>query len=108
MTAQYQPNVGEFCHEQALRDCIHVPLAPLVTAEEMVPGECFATDGKTAYPVADDDPKAVGIIDPFLRRKMKTIPKGSTVWGWIFPGTVTGLRHQWLHSAFASKPKEKT
>jgi hypothetical protein len=36
----------------------------------------------------------IGIIDPFLQT-IAGLAKGARVWLWLYPGTITGLRHDW-------------
>ncbi len=101
MTEQYTPNLGDYPDNTARRDAVHVPVAPMIALAELEPGQFFATtDGKTAFPVASYDPRAVGYVDPMLARKTHKVLTGQMFWGYIFPGTVISLRHVWRHPAF--------
>ena len=72
----YVPNLGQPCGDDARRDAVHT---------------------------MSMSPRAVGVLDPFRKDCIKA---GSRVWGLLYPGTITGLRHVWSHSAFAIKTPE--
>lgn len=103
MTEQYKPNIGELCEKGALRDAVHIAVAPVVAGHVLPPGHHVALDGRgKAIAVNGDrrDEKTVGIVDPFLER---WVDEGETFWLFLYPGTVTKLRHAWLHPAFQVK-----
>ncbi len=109
MTQQYTPNLGEQPGPDARRDAVHVAVAPMVARHVLEPGDAVAIheSGQAISPInVDDDPwgrpraNAVGIVDPFLT---ETVHSGQRFWLFLFPGTVTGMRHQWTHHAFARK-----
>ncbi|MFO0822607.1 MAG: hypothetical protein U0792_05710 [Gemmataceae bacterium] len=41
----------------------------------------------------------VGIVDPFLREAVRP---GQRFWLFMYPNTVTTLRHEWTHPAYAT------
>lgn len=92
---QYVPNLGQLCGDDARRDAVHVPVAPVEAGQDLLPAQrvSIAPDGRAVY---GDDP--VGIVDPFLTEPVK---RGQRFWVFVFPGTITGLRHLWTHKAFA-------
>ena len=77
------------------RDAIHIAVAPVVAAESLQGGDRVGLlpDGRATTKVKD----AVGIIDPFFQ---ETVRSGERCWLFLFPGTVTSLRHEWIHPAF--------
>lgn len=105
MAEQYAPGIGKLIGEGevALRDAVHVALAPVEADCEMAPGDrVFLRDGKAIAWCDDSDPAPIGIVDPFLDQR-HNVQKGQRFWLFLFPGTITGLRHQWTHPAFARK-----
>lgn len=94
--------IGQKLGAEAQRDAIHIAITPVtvgcrwLTAGRpvmLVPG---TTDTVTDGPAADYG-HAVGIIDPFLDEAVR---EGHRVWLFLYPHTVTGMRHEWRHPAF--------
>ncbi len=94
--------IDEFQH----RDAIHIAVAPVVAAEPLKPGQHvgFVQDGDTAIvgPIADgsrspQNKAVIGIVDPFLTVAVK---KGDRFYLFLYPQTITSLRHEWTHPAF--------
>ena len=92
--------LGQIIRTEQQRDAIHVAVAPVEAAEDLQMGWHVGldADGKATTKVA----KAIGIVDPFLRGP---VPKGERFWLFLYPGTITSLRHDWTHPAFAAKEK---
>jgi hypothetical protein len=81
------------------RDAVHVAIAPVVAAHTVAPGSHIGLDCHgMATPYGS---KQIGIADPFLT---VAIRKGETFWLFLYPNTVTSLRHEWTHPAFAASP----
>jgi hypothetical protein len=86
------------------RDAIHIAIIPVIAGETLNPGqavgvaETYGENTHTAY----INEKPVGIIDPFLTRR---IGQGETCWLFLYPNTVTSLKHNWSHPEFVEKPK---
>jgi hypothetical protein len=87
-------NLGSIITGEQHRDAIHIAVAPVVTAESLQPGQHVGLD---ANGQADSEAKHIGVIDPFLK---STARRGSTVWLFLYPNTITSLRHEWAHPAF--------
>lgn len=97
--------VGILIPEGAVRDAIHIAVAPAIASGSFLPGEHVGlmADGRVGTRVE----KHVGIIDPFLEHPVR---EGERCWIFLYPQTVTGMRHHWSHPAFndVSTPQEVT
>ena len=95
------PLLGQFPNPYAQRDAVHVAIIPVVASSNLSPGERIGVteDGGVFYSYAGAD-KPIGIVDPFLPRSVK---HGERFYLCLFPGTVYGMRHHWLHPQFQSK-----
>ncbi len=101
MGAMYVPAVGRLIEpgENALRDAIHLAVAPVEAGEELEPGQRVVLAGGKAYVAAGVKTLSVGVVDPFLTSPVK---KGDRFWLFVYPNTVMSLRHVWTHPAFAA------
>lgn len=98
MTQQYTPNLGQIPDESAKRDAVHIAVAPVTALHYLDPGERvrLTKDGK-----AESSPRsqeAIGIVDPYLHGP---VLEGQRFWLFLFPNSVTSLRHVWTHPAFS-------
>lgn len=85
--------LGQIILGAAERNAIHVPIAPIVAAEKLYPGQSVdISEGKAVASTG-----AVGIVDPFLKSPVFV---GQRFWLFMLPGSVTDLRHEWSHPAF--------
>lgn len=93
--------LGEIITTEQHRDAIHVAVAPVEAAHNLSPGARVQLnhEGRAAT-----GSSPVGIVDPFLR---EPVSKGEKFWLFLFPGTVTSLRHEWEHPAFTQKKSEE-
>ncbi len=101
-------NLGESPSDDAQRDAVHVAVVPLIAGEKyMCRGQRFrlAHDSTTVALCGEYNEgtlgAAIGIVNPFRKGGLK---KGDRFWGFLFPGTVTGMRHEWKHPAFNDIP----
>jgi len=87
--------IGHLITGDAQRDAIHVAVIPLMAGETLLPGTAVALKGQdTALRTRGE---GVGIVDPFLDG---AVEEGQRFWCFLYPGTVTGMRHHWSHPAF--------
>lgn len=95
--------IGKLIVGTAQRDAIHVAIAPVVAAMTLSPGTRvgFMDDGNENVGLRPD--REIGIIDPFLTEPVK---RGQRCWLFLYPNTVTSLRHDWTHPAFTSGPQK--
>jgi hypothetical protein len=100
MAEQYTPNIGELCRDDARRDAIHFAVAPVEADMDLRPGEHVGvSQGRASRDIAP-----VGIVDPFLNGEVK---EGQRFWLFLYPNTITNLRHVWMHPAFTPSPPGK-
>lgn len=87
-------NVGSLPTPSSKKDAIHIAVAPVKSSDRFLPGEHVGLNDKGEVAQVDNP---IGIIDPFLK---KAVEPGEPVWLWLYPKTVTNLRHDWSHPAF--------
>ena len=83
---------------EAQRDAIHVAVVPVRAREDLdVGAPVRLTQGTADFIERSTVPQSIGIVDPFL-----TVPVRKGQWCWLFlkPGSITSLRHDWVHPAF--------
>jgi hypothetical protein len=80
------------------RDAIHIAIAPVLAACTLNPGQAVGFTDDTKTEVGQSE-KPLGIVDPFLKENVR---KGQQffLFLFLFPQTVTGMRHQWHHPDF--------
>lgn len=91
--------LGQIITRDAQRDAIHIAVVPLVAGDSLWPGSKVRLKygaPETAL-CGDYNEDAIGIVDPFLQSGVK---EGQRFWCFLFPGTITGMRHHWNHPAF--------
>lgn len=86
--------LGEIITTEQHRDAIHVAVAPVEAGERLTPGThvTLRADGKAVSGAA-----TIGIVDPFLRQFLMP---GDRFWLFLYPNTITSLRHDWSHPSF--------
>lgn len=92
LTNPIQPN--------AVRDAIHIAIAPVIANEGLKPGEHVGfVSGSTTHMERSDSP--IGIVNPFGKR----VVKGESFYVCLYPDTVTDMKHHWSHPAFNGPTK---
>lgn len=74
------------------RDAVHVAVLPVVAGKNLYRGQQVGFRSGEPGIAIDDNP--IGIVDPFLPDDVK---KGQRFWIFLFPGSITSLRHDWTH-----------
>ncbi len=97
MSEQYKPNVGQLITDDAYRDAIHIAIIPMTAREELNPGQHVGMINNEAY---GHHPEPLGVVDPFLDR---AVNPGQRFWLFLYPNTITNLRHVWTHPSFKAK-----
>lgn len=92
-------NIGKIIDGDAARDAIHIAVAPVVAGEALEPGTHVALDENGT--AVSYKTKPIGIVDPFLAN---AVVKGQKFYLFLYPRTVTNLRHEWSHAAFRQEP----
>lgn len=87
-----QDTVGHILTSIQGRDAIHVPVLSVVAQVKLSPGEDVGADGTRNDPI--------GIVDPFLTKRVEP---GEIFWLFIYPRTISTLRHVWDHPKVASE-----
>lgn len=94
MSDQSKLGIGQIITTEQFKDAIHVAVAPVVAGERLHSGWAVGInqDGKASVME-----KPIGVVDPFLKG---SVASGERFWLFLYPGTITGMRHEWLHPAF--------
>lgn len=85
-----EPTIGKLIEGDEKRDAIHVAISPARAAVKLQPGQDVGLVGDSFGP----SDKNLGIVDPFFRG---WILPGDIFWMFLYPGTITSLRHEWTH-----------
>lgn len=99
-----EQTLGTFPNDYASRDAVHVAIIPVVASAEHAPGTRIRVakkDGQFHSVIDSNSP--IGIVDPFLIRNVK---QGERFYLCLFPGTVYGMRHHWLHPVFQEEAEQ--
>ena len=89
------------------RDAVHIAVAPVTAVARLVPGEHVGLVEEGNMELAGPCERNIGIVDPFLASEVEA---GQRFWLFLYPDTITGLRHIWSHPAFkaaAAAAKER-
>ena len=78
-------------------DAVHIAVFQAEAQMRMKAGDNV---DKTGYPASP----FVGIVDPYLK---STVEVGEKFWVFLYPRTITGLRHTWTHPAFLDEDLER-
>jgi hypothetical protein len=91
-----QTKLGQLIEEGAQRDAIHIAVAPVIASTKLQPGDHIGfveSNQEAVGPSASP----IGIVDPFLKG---VVQKGQRFWMFLYPNTITALKHVWAHPAF--------
>lgn len=104
--------IGKLLNGPEERDCIHIAIMAAQATEDLRPGDevglAYGTTNQIRSMDSVYDLPAIGIVDPFYGLKKMVgdkwvkrwqVEKGQWCWVFLFPGSITGLRHNWTHPA---------
>lgn len=74
------------------RDAVHVAIVPVVASQRLYPGTRVDKHGRHGSAGSE-----VGIVDPYLTTPVNP---GDQFFIFLYPRSVTGLRHVWTHPDF--------
>jgi hypothetical protein len=88
------------------RDAVHVAVAPVVAAQILKPGDHIGlVPGSTDEVMQPNDiVTAIGVVDPFLKGYVAV---GQRFFLFLYPLSITGLRHVWSHPSFSAEGAAK-
>lgn len=95
---QTQQHVGKILPDGMQRDAIHIAVAPIMARVTLYPGQHVNAKGFPSAPF-------VGIVDPFLSQPV--VPE-QYCFIFLYPNTITSLRHEWTHPAFEEEEDDDT
>lgn len=101
------PKVGSLIgkDEVARRDAIHIAVAPVIAGTPIRPGSHIRlTETGLGVWASYKDGETIGIADPFLKEEIR---RGERFWLFLYPNTITSLRHVWTHPAFVTTLKKE-
>lgn len=106
MTDRTTLAIGSLLDDSYKRDAVHFAVIPVIASEELSPGasvefvEEHSMEVKRVtrkFKYNKDMPVrglGLGIIDPFLP---ESVQKGERCWLFLYPASITTLRHEWTH-----------
>lgn len=100
-------SIGKKLQGHERRDAVHFAVAPVIVSGFLRAGEKVKfAPGRTDMVVSwdHDDEPPIGIIDPFL--ECGYVTDKDRCWLFLFPSTITGLRHEWTHPAFPDQASQ--
>lgn len=92
--------LGVILYGKQERDAVHVAVAPVTANAKVYPGQHVGlAEAGNCEVVSPDATQKVGVVDPFLTHPVEV---GDQFWLWLYPQTITALRHSWTHPAFGA------
>lgn len=94
MSDQSKLGIGQLITSEQFRDAIHIAVAPVTAGEDLPRGANVGVKNGEAH----SEVKHIGIVDPFYSGIVR---KGERFWLFLYPGSITSLRHDWTHPEIA-------
>lgn len=90
--------IGRLIEGPADRDAIHIAVAPVTAGPEALRPGMHVGLSKEGCAIFSTHP--IGVVDPYLQR---FVSPGEQFWLFLYPSTITGMRHSWRHPSFESE-----
>lgn len=116
MTDRTTLSIGKLLDGSYERDAVHFAVYPVIATEGLAPGGALQfTDHGPPYVKGTDQfyhhppgmpvrGQGIGIVDPFLSYPVK---KGQRFWMFLYPASITALRHSWTHDQIPGTEEER-
>lgn len=91
--------LGKLITTEQERDAIHVAIAPVIAAEVLKPGQHVGFKFTDSCEWVCKAQETIGVVDPYLKKSVK---EGERFWLFLYPNTVTSLKHSWTHPSFTA------
>lgn len=96
---QQDLKIGQLITDDQKRDAIHVAVCPVIAPDWLEAGCHVDFNGQGRAKRKD----CVGIVDPFIEGPIRP---GDKFWLFLYPNSVTSLRHEWEHPKFKETKEE--
>jgi hypothetical protein len=94
------PRLGQLIEDgDRRRDAVHVAVAAVMAAVRLTPCQHVGLAQEGDVELVGPCARPIGIVDPFLTTDVQP---GQRFWLFLYPGSITGLRHVWSHPEFAA------
>lgn len=92
-----QESLGQILPGDEGRDALHVAIMAVQASDSLYPGQDIQLthpEEGSKYVTYCTVGRGHGIVDPFLKHRVE---KDQWFWMYLYPNTVTGMRHHWEH-----------
>ena len=97
---QTSPQLGRLIDDgDRRRDAVHVAVAAVTAEVQLRPGQHIGLTRPDSMELVGPTDRPIGIVDPYLT---EDVEPGQRFWMFLYPDTVTDLRHVWAHPAFSA------
>lgn len=86
------------------KDAVHIAIVPVISESTLSPGDHIGLVYPGVSRLVGCVRNNIGIVDPFLK---EDVLPGDRFWMFMYPGSISSLRHDWTHAAFdmADEPR---